>query len=189
MLLADRVIWLDDAGWSRKGRTHRSLLMSEGESAWIRVPVLTEDRKKAIREVRIDQTKKWPEMMLKQIESICSRATYYDYFEAELSALVMQGYEYEFLLDWNHAFLEQILSFMEVRIPIERQSERELPDPPYYFESDSSNYLPQPEEIMEHDLKTDGFQGNQSMLHLFFALGPEFFKLADQIQQYGRPAK
>ena len=122
MLMADEVIWLDEAGWSRKGRSHRSRITNGEESVWIRVPVLSEDRSKAINKVRIDQRKKWTKIMLKKIESMYSRHTFYDYFEAELSALIQDGRDFELLIDWNSYFFDQILSFMELTLALKLQS-------------------------------------------------------------------
>jgi hypothetical protein len=187
MLMADTVIWLDEVPWSRKGRSHRSLLISGDNSVWTRIPVMPKDRSKAMLELRIDQTKKWTGLMLKQVESTYSQLTYYDYLEPEFSALVQRGKEFEYLVEWNQFFLGRVLDLMEVSLSIQLQSDVGLPDRTSFFEWDSKNYLPQPNKRLVHDFLPEGYRADESMLHLFFALGPEFFKLADQIlKQHGR---
>ena len=183
MLKSDRVLYLDDLSWSRKGRTHRTFISNGEIEIWLRVPVLTDDKKKSIRDVRIDHSEKWISNFWKSLETVFSQETYFDHFEWEIKALLDQAIGFEKLIDWNLFFFNKICSFLEVEIHYYFQSNMGLIEGPYYLETDSKNYLPQPEKLLSHSKIIDGYLNSQSILHLLFAFGPEFFNISDSINE------
>lgn len=182
MLKSDKIIYLDTVSWSRKGRTHRTFITNGEDEIWLRVPVLTDDKKKAIKDVRIDHSEKWVSNFWKALETVFSKEVYFDHFEWEIKALLDDASKFEKLIDWNLFFFQKICSFLELEIDSDFQSNIGFPNRSFYFESDSKNYLPQPNEILAHAEKIKHFENHHSMLHLLFAFGPEFFNISDSIK-------
>ncbi len=181
MLRADQVILLDEDTWSRKGRTHRALIT---QSEWINIPILGLDKKKSIKDVRIDHSSDWFTPFWNGIYHTFHSFRYFDYFEDELKALFEEGRSSELLINFNLRVFKKILQCLEVDITYHLASET-----PYelntktviYQEYKSKNYIHRLEYAQSIEIKHPAITpiAQLSILHLLFNYGPESFKLID----------
>lgn len=200
MLRADRVILLDVERWSRKSRVHRAQIRTPEGTQWINIPVRTEDRKKAIREVRIDHGEDWITPLLRSLEYNYRNSIYYDFYEPEIRADFESAGEYEYLLPFVLHIQKRLLRFMEVPVEWELASELDdyTSDPDelaarlgadtLYQEHDSRHYLRQAEKKSEPDFEHpkyhqhfEGFEPWCCILDLLFQFGPESFRIVDPL--------
>lgn len=199
MLKADRVILQDVEKWSRKGRTHRAEIRNEDGTQWINLPILGEDRKKAINEVRLDHSQRWFEPFWNAITHNYKNATWFDYYEDELKSDIQKVLEFKYMLDFNLYFFQRLLQFLELNIQFELASEVEgystFPDETVsnlcadvlYLEHKSKNYQRQNKHatvaLAEHPIyhqAYSGFEPNCSVLDLLLNEGRESFKIMEK---------
>ncbi len=200
MLKADRVILLDVEKWSRKGRTHRIEVRAEDGTQWLNLPILSEDRKKATKDVRLDSTQRWFKLFWNTLAYNYNDATYFDYYADEIRHDIEMAYEFETLLDFNLYFFKRILTYLEIDIQFELASNVEgystFPDEclknlgyeTLYLEHQSKNYQRQSSKaeqaLKEHPTYRQaypGFEPNCSVLDLLFNVGVESFRLINPL--------
>lgn len=200
MLKADRVILQDVEKWSRKGRTHRAEIRAETGTQWINLPVLGEDRKKAIKDVRLDHSQRWFEPFWNAVAHNYQNATYFDYFEDELQSDIKKITEFEFLLDYNLFFFKRMLQFLEIDIEFEFSSKidgysthpdecaKNLGADVLYLEHQSKNYQRQSvdsvialEKHPTYRQSYPGFEPSCSILDLLLNSGKESFKVIEEL--------
>lgn len=200
MLKADRVIFQDVEKWSRKGRTHRAEIRAEQGTQWINLPILTEDKKKAIKEVRLDHSLRWWKPFWNTLAYNYQHATYFDHFEDELKSDVLKVSKFKFLLDFNLYFFQRMLEFLDIEIEFELASEVEgystFPDEYaknlgadiLYLEHQSKNYQRQSDEaktaLINHPIYKQSYKGFEqgcSMLDLLLNEGKESFKVIEKL--------
>ncbi len=200
MLKADRVILQDVEKWSRKGRTHRAEIRNEEGTQWINLPVLGEDRKKSIQEVRLDHSQRWFEPFWNAIAHNYQNATWFDFYDDELKSDIQKVTEFEYMLDFNLYFFNRLLQFLELEISYELASNIEgystFPDETasglgakaLYLEHKSKNYQRQSrgaqKALTHHPAYKQaypGFEPNCSILDLLLNEGRESSKVIDQL--------
>ncbi|MDX1638605.1 MAG: WbqC family protein [Balneolaceae bacterium] len=202
MLNADRVILADEEQWSRKSRVHRAKIREPNGTLWINIPVRTEDRNKAIKEVRIDHGEDWITPLLRSLEYNYRNSIYYDFYEPEIRADFESAADYEYLLPFVLHIQKRLLQFLELEQQISRELSSEVPeyhsDPDefarrlgartLYQEHDSRHYLRQAETGIKAELPFEhptyhqhfeGFEPLCSILDLLFQFGPESFRITD----------
>lgn len=201
MLKADCVILQDVEKWSRKSRVHRAKIRTPNGTQWINIPVRTEDRKKAIREVRIDHSKDWITPLLRTLEYNYRNSIYYDFYEPEIKADFQSATEYTYLMNFVLFIQKRLLQFMELSITYKLAS-----DIPEYTsnpdvladrlnieklvqEYDSRHYQRQSQtdnKLMfnhpRYHQHFDGFEPWCSILDILFQFGPESFKIIEKIE-------
>ncbi|PWN05322.1 WbqC family protein [Rhodohalobacter mucosus] len=202
MLAADMIVYQDSETWSRKGRTHRALIRTPDGTDYLNVPVRTDDRKKPIRQIRIDHAEKWIEPILRSLEYNYRNSVYYDFYEPEIRADFEMGHQFELLLDFNLFLRNRILRFMEIDIGAKthHSSAMELyhSDPDklagnldadtYWQEHGSRHYMRQGRNKEKfrfthprYRQHFDGFHPGCCLLDLLFQYGPESFRIVDQL--------
>lgn len=200
MLKADRVIFTDVEKWSRKGRTHRAEIRNEEDSQWINLPILSEDRKKAVKDVRLDHDQQWFEPFWNAILHNYKNATYFDHFKDELYYDIQQVNEFENLLEFNLYFFGRLLRYLEVEVVHELASNIDgystFPDETisnlyadvFYLEHQSKNYQRQSERskvaLKEHPIYNQAYPGfveGCSSLDLLLNHGVESFKILEKL--------
>ncbi|HLR25939.1 MAG TPA: WbqC family protein [Fodinibius sp.] len=200
MLRADRVILQDTERWSRKSRIHRAKVRTPQGTQWIHIPVRTEDRKKAVRHVRIDHSEDWMTPLLRTIEYNYRNSIYYDFYEPEIKADFQEAESFSHLLPFVLHIQRRLLRFMDIRVDYELASN--LPqytsDPDLladrlnaqtlFQEYDSRHYQRQANK--RQDIALDhptyhqhfnGFEPGCSILDVLFQFGPESFRITDQL--------
>lgn len=201
MLQADRILLQDVEQWSRKSRVHRAQIRTPEGKQWINLPVRTEDRKKAIKEVRIDHSDDWITPLLRTLEYNYRNSIYYDFYEPEIRADFVSARDFTFLMEFVLYIQRRLLRFMDINIAYERASE--LPeytsDPDLlaerldadllYQEHDSRHYQWQAKHQSEPDFEHpqyhqhfEGFEPWCCLLDVLFQFGPESFRITDQLR-------
>lgn len=200
MLKADRVIFTDVEKWSRKGRTHRAQIRNEEDSQWINLPIVSEDRKKAVKDVRLDHDQQWFDPFWNAILHNYRNATYFDHFEDELYYDVQQVDEFEYLLDFNKYFFGRMCTYLEIEIDYELASNVEgystFPDETFnnlnavtlFLEHRSKNYQRQSKKaeqaLLNHPKYAQaypGFEPECSCLDLLLNKGSESFRILENL--------
>ena len=202
MMSADTIVYQDSEQWSRKGRTHRALIRTPDKTDYLNIPVLTADRKKPIREVRIDHTEEWTDLWLRTLEVNYRNSVYFDFYEPEIRADIETGRQFELLIDFSLFLRRRILQFLEIEIPAQiyfsGQVKNYSSDPDvlastfdadiYWQEHDARHYQRQGKNRSEfpftHPVYRQhfaGFEPNCCLLDLLFQYGPESFKVIDPL--------
>ena len=200
MLKADRVILQDVEKWSRKGRTHRTEIRSEVGTQWINLPIHSEDRKKAIKDVRLDHTQRWFDPFWNAIAHNYKNATWFDFYEDELKSDIQKVGEFEYMLDFNLYFFNRLLQFCELENNSELSSTLEgystFPDETVinleaeilFLEHKSKNYQRQSNHssnaLLVHPIYNQaysGFEPNCSILDLLLNKGKESFEVIEKL--------
>lgn len=200
MLKADRIVWTDVEKWSRKGRTHRSLIRGQNGLQWVNLPIVTEDKEKAINQVRIAHRQNWFTPFWNAIYHNYRTATYFDLFVDELQATLEQAAEHEKLLEFNLFFFKKITTWLELNLKPELASAipqyHTLPDQfaanmgakTLYLEHQSKNYQRQSKAaetaLTKHPIyrqAASGFVEGAGLLDMLLNHGKESFRIFDQI--------
>jgi len=202
MQAADTIVLQDSEQWSRKGRTHRALIRTPEGTQYLNIPVVTEDRKKQIREVRIDHSGNWIEAILRSLSYNYRNSVYYDFYEPEIQADFLEAENFEYLMEFALYLRERIFQFMEIELKAEIVFGSELgnyhSDPDkllaalgaevYYQEHDSRHYQRQGKGCADVTFKHpvyrqhfDGFEPYCCLLDLLFQYGPESFRVIDDL--------
>lgn len=204
MLQADCVVLQDTERWSRKSRVHRALIRSPEGTQWINIPILTEDRKKPIREVRIDHEQEWVTPLLRSIEYNYRNSIYFDFYEPEIRADFESASDYPLLLDFVLFIQERLLGFMEIDLSYRLASniDRYSSDPDLFAkkmgadtlfqEHDSRHYQRQAKHRSEPEFEHpsyhqhfESFEPWCCILDLLFQFGPESFRIVDSLRGNG----
>lgn len=204
LLAADSVILQDSEIWSRKGRTHRAKIRTPDGTQYINVPVRTEDRKKPIRQVRIDHSEEWIPPLLNALQYNYSNSVYYDFYEPEIRADFESAVDFEMLLPFSLYLRKRLFRFLEIepKAEIRFSSEMEMYDSDpdrlakklgadiYFQEHDARHYQRQGEQKSEpaftHPIYRqhfEGFEPDCCLLDLLFQYGPESFRVVDELKR------
>ena len=204
MLNADRITLLDREQWSRKSRVHRAQIRKPKGTQWINIPIRTEDRKKAVKDVRIDHKEEWITPLLRSLKYNYRNSIYYDFYEPEIRADFKSATDYTYLLPFILYIQQRLLRFMELDTKIDWELSsnldsyssnpdrlaRKLGADVLYQEHDSRHYLRQAESDLKTDLDIvhpkyhqhfDGFEPGCCILDLLFQFGPESFWITEQL--------
>lgn len=200
MLKADNVILQDVEKWSRKGRTHRAEIRNEDGTQWINLPVHSDDRKKAIKDVRLDHSQRWFDPFWNAIAHNYKNATWFDFYEDELKSDIQKVDEFEYMLDFNLYFFNRLLQFFELKMNYELSSTIKgystFPDETalslgaetLFLEHKSKNYQRQSKHSNrallihpEYNQSYSGFEPNCSVLDLLLNEGKESFKVIEKL--------
>lgn len=208
MLAAGTIVYQDSEQWSRKGRTHRALIRTLVGTDYLNIPVVTLDRKKPIRDVRIDHSEEWIEIWMRSLEANYRNSVYFDFYEPEIRADIESGRQFELLLDFSLFLRQRIFQFLEIDIPAQVHfsgyMENYSSDPDelasyldantYWQEHDGRHYQRQGKKKSEipfnhpvYRQHFDGFEPNCCLLDLLFQYGPESFRIISQIQKPESP--
>lgn len=201
MLQADRIIFQDCETWSRKSRVHRAKIRTPKGTQWINIPIRTEDRKKAIHEVRIDHDEDWIAPLLRSVKYNYRNSIYYDFYEPEIKADFESAREYTHLMPFILYLQKRLLRFMDISIEYELASEvqsfssnpdklaKEMHVDTLLQEHDSRHYQRQAEMKTELDFNHptyhqhfEGFEPWCCLLDVLFQFGPESFRITDKLK-------
>lgn len=202
MMRADLIVLQDLERWSRKSRVHRAAIRTPDGRQYISIPIRTEDRKRAIRDVRIDHDSEWTGQMIKSLRFNYRNSIYFDHYEPEVVHDIERGREYEYLLPYILFLRHRLFRFLELDLEEREVLATDLdtyePDPDklaqllnadrLYQEHNSRHYQRQAASRSEPDFvhpvyrqHFDGFERDCSLYDLLFQFGPESFRILDQI--------
>lgn len=202
MIRSDRVILQDLEAWSRKGRVHRARIRTPEGTGYIHIPVRTEDRSKAICDVRIDHQEEWITPLLKTLTYNYRNSLYFDFYEPEIRADFQSGRDAEYLLPFLLYLRKRLFRFLELDLTNKEMLSSDLsvyePDPDklagemgvdlMYQEHRSRHYQRQARMRSEPDFihpvyrqHFSGFEPWCSLYDLLFQYGPENFRITDRL--------
>ncbi|MBN2730803.1 MAG: WbqC family protein [Balneolaceae bacterium] len=200
MLQADEIILQDVTQWSRKSRVHRAQIRTPEGTQWINIPILTEDRDKPIKDVRIDHSTDWITPLLRTIEYNYRNSIYYDFYEPEIKADFKSAAEYKYLQPFILYIQKRLFRFMDIQINFTLASRLEnyTTDPDQlaqqwdadilFQEYDSRHYQRQAKMKSEPNFNHptyhqhfDGFEPYCCILDVLFQFGPESFRITDKM--------
>ncbi|TVQ66933.1 MAG: hypothetical protein EA360_03555 [Balneolaceae bacterium] len=206
ILHADTVYYTDTERWSRKSRVHRASIRTATGTAYIHIPVHSEDRKKTIHQLRIDQQTDWITPLLRTLEFNYRNSLYFDFYEPEIAALFQSAREhitvmpfirelnqnlFRFLeLDYNGEFLYSSETAPKLTGP---EQIRELFQVDSYYQDPSAaryhhlgvNPKLLPFRHPEYRQHFSGFRAGCCILDLLFQYGPESFRITDKLRLPG----
>lgn len=201
MLQSDRVILQDVERWSRKSRVHRAKIRVPEGTQWVNIPVLTEDRKKAIKDVRIDHSDNWATPLLRSLKYNYRNSIYFDFYEPEIKADFESAKDFTFLVEFVLFIQRRLFRFMDLHIEYELASEipeytsdpdllaEHLKADRIFQEYDSRHYQRQAKQRAEPDFNHpkyhqhfEDFEPYCSILDVLFQFGPESFRIIDQLK-------
>lgn len=204
MLHADRIVLLDTERWSRKSRVHRAKIRTASKEGtqWINIPVRTEDRKKAVRDVRIDHSRDWIAPLLRALKFNYRNSLYFDFYEPEIRADFESAEEFTSLMKFVLYLQRRLFLFMDIDIEYELASELECytADPDLfaqrmeadilYQEHDSRHYQRQAKQVSDlsfvhpvYHQHFEGFEPYCCLLDVLFQFGPESFRVIEQLSK------
>lgn len=201
MLNANRIILQDTEQWSRKSRIHRAKIRVPQGTQWINIPIRTEDRKKAIKDVRMDHSGDWVNPLLRTIEYNYRNSIYYDFYEPEIKADFESAYAFKYLMEFVLYIQQRLFRFINISVDYELASNvpeydsnpdvlmQRLEADTLIQEHDSRHYLRQAEEHPNgldinhphYHQHFEGFETGCSILDVLFQFGPESFRITDQL--------
>jgi hypothetical protein len=203
---ADTVIYQDTERWSRKSRVHRAKIRKQKGTQWINIPIRTEDRKKTIRQVRMDHSEDWLPPIFRALEVNYNNSVYFDFYQAEFEADLKAAYEMEYLLPFIEHMRSRLFRYMEFEPTAEiflasECGDRYDSDPDetarrwnadhlvmehgarhYQRQPESTAVLPALEEHPTYRQHFEGFEPECCAFDLLFQYGPESFRILDELQ-------
>ncbi|MEX0772027.1 MAG: WbqC family protein [Balneolales bacterium] len=200
VMQADRTVLLDTGPYSRKSRVHRGKIRTPEGFQWLNIPIITEDRKKPLTEVRIDHSTDWVTRHIRALEYNYRNSIYFDYYEPEIRADLEQAREHEMLVGFLRFFMGRLFVYLQLDLEIEWASQipsyssgpdefaRRLHATQVFQDQNSQNYQRQSSFRIEPDFKHpryhqhfEGFIPDLSLLDLLFQLGPSAYEVTDQL--------
>jgi hypothetical protein len=200
---ADCIIFQSNAIWSRKGRSHRFQIRTAEGPMWLNIPILTEDKKKPISEVRIDHhsDSQWLVKWEKTFDAAYKNSIYYEHFELELKADFEQLREMNLLYPAIQFMNARLFSYLEFQISESAidcgKTYLDLYNPNEILELSGAKLIYQEQEgkvfqwiherasnpLPEHPIYRQHFGGfipNLSVFDLLFEVGPEAYHIFDR---------
>ncbi len=113
-LNAGTVILDDLHPFSRKSKVHRTKIRTPDGHQWLTIPFLQDDRRKPIREVRIDDRRPWLRHHLQALEFNYRNSLYFDFYEPEIRADFTKAAESGFLLDTVRHLMQRQWLYLEL---------------------------------------------------------------------------
>ena len=139
------------------------------------VPVVHENRRIPIQEVKIDYSQRWREVHWRTIQSAYGSAPYYIYYAPLLEAVYKKQPEY--LIDLNLELLRTYLKLLHLNIEITFTSSFQTQHPETIVDNRNLNHPKRPTDnlIAEPYVQVFGrpFVPGLSMMDALFNLGPE----------------
>jgi len=124
MFQADTFVVYDTAQYSKNGYHNRNRIKSPNGSQWITVPIRRSGLR-AMKDVDVDNSRKWPVARLKTIEANYRNAPYFEtYFDGLSEALT---HHYDRLVELNMVLLRLVSGWLGIEKTIVRSSQ--LPEP------------------------------------------------------------
>lgn len=205
MLKADLIVWEDVEKWSRKGRSHRAQIRGHNGLQWINLPVKTEDKNKAIKDVRIDHSRDWLEPLWNAIYHNYRTSTYFDFYIDELRNDFETASQFEKLLEFDLYFFERMMTYLEVDLQPRLSSSipeydtypdafmKNIKADTLFLEHESKNYQRQTDKAVEplinhpiYPQAVEGFVAGCSLLDLLLNCGKESYRVLDKLRKESR---
>lgn len=193
---SDSVFIESDAIWSRKGKSHRFQIRTIEGLSWITIPILTEDKKRAIKDVRINHSDStWIKKVLKTLEYAYKNSIYYDHYDLEIAADFLEISKMDLLIDAINYMNKRLWIYLDWQPKaskfvdsVEEIFERESGT--FYLEENGKNFQ-YPYKSATSSLKKypiyrqhfGNFLAPCCVLDLLFEVGNEAYKILDVLPE------
>jgi hypothetical protein len=117
----DTFVLLDDVQFERgKTFTSRTKIALNGTALWLTIPVLERSKLRRISEIQVDSSFAWKRKHLNTLFHAYKKAPGF----AQVYPIIEKGYEqpFDFLVQYNLAFIENIASCLELEVNFVRSS-------------------------------------------------------------------
>jgi len=191
---SSHIILADTLIFSRKSRVHRAQIRTNNGTTWIQLPIHPDDKKAKLNEARIDPDKSWIKLLIQTLETAYGGSPYYEEYMPWFEDILRQAPGAPFL-QIAQQFRHQIFDFLylaELKTAeinwssLSPSQQKEIN--PIYQEPDSKNYMPQiaktptfPFQHPQYSQHFGGFITGLCLLDLLFEVGPESWKILDQL--------
>ena len=189
-----RILLADTLIFSRKSRVHRAQIRTNNGSTWIQLPIHPDDKKAKLNEARIDPDKSWVKLLFQTLETAYGGSPYYEEYMPWFEDILHKAPGASFLLttqQFRHRIFEFLhlpeLKNLEVYWSSLNPTEQKEANP-FYQEPDSKNYMPQiaknptfPFQHPQYPQHFGGFISGLCLLDLLFEVGPESWKVFDEL--------
>ena len=125
MARADLFIVLDHVQFERRNYQNRTMMLCEGESKWLTVPVVQLSQKECIVDKQVDNseggTRAWGPIHFKTLKYAYRKAPFFPLYAPRLQEILEARWDK--LVDLDLAMLEFLRDAFEIRTPLRRSSE------------------------------------------------------------------
>ncbi len=200
---AQAVVYLSNEPFSRKSSSHRIKIRTPDGGQWLGLPVRTEDRRKPLRDVRIDPSEDWFSHWQKALDTNYGNSVYYDFYRPEIMNDLMQAGEYELLQDIILHLHNRLYAYLELDAETTGKIEWleteafsrwvQSVDEPQIMIEERGRYYRKPGAIdgalirecsgsvPEYRQQFSGFEPGCCLYDLLFQYGPQYFEVTDAI--------
>lgn len=173
---ADKTYIEREENYLKQSYRNRCYILSPGGRHLLTVPVyLGSFHKTAIRDIRIDYSKRWQQVHLRALTSSYASAPFYLYYFETFERILLRNHE--FLLDLNMELLEAIMKMIkpdaEVYFTSEYMHDKELPNDFRYSITPKKESGYTPKEYLQVFSPRNTFIPELSIVDLIFNKGPE----------------
>ncbi len=188
----DKILIEREENYIKQTFRNRCIILSANGILTLSVPILEGSfHKRAIKDIRIDYSKKWQQIHLRSIYSAYKAAPYFDYYYDKIENIILKGYL--FLLDLNMATLKCLKEFFNLPVEIYYTSEfkavKNLDNDTRYFLNPKN-----PEAINRFKFKQYiqvfssrfKFVSGLSSLDLLFNTGPDAISYLPEFNLYDK---
>jgi hypothetical protein len=173
---ADEAYIEHEENYLKQSYRNRCYILSPGGRQLLTVPVyLGSFHKTAIRDIRIDYTKRWQQVHIRALTSSYASAPYYLYYFETFERILLRNHE--FLLDLNMELLEVILKKIKpdakVCYTTEYIDSKKLPNDFRYSITPKKESDYPPKRYLQVFSPGNTFMPDLSIVDLIFNMGPE----------------
>ena len=113
MMKSDKFIFLDNVQYSRRSFQNRNILGKDGNFFYITVPIKYSSRDTLIKDIKIDNSKKWKEDHIKNLHHCYKKTKFFKIVMDLIEAEFFKNHEY--LNDLNQALIRTIAIKMGIK--------------------------------------------------------------------------
>jgi hypothetical protein len=166
---------------------NRCYILSSHGPQLLSVPVLLgSSHKTAVKDVRIDYSKRWQQVHVRAINASYGSAPYFEFYFEKLEKIILGNYQ--FLLDLNMDLLSLILEYLKIDKTVSYTVDFEPVENSAYDYRYKISPKTEPEFILKKYLQVFGKQNvyspHLSIIDLIFNMGPdsgEYLKINNRI--------
>jgi hypothetical protein len=173
---ADEVVIEREENYLKQSYRNRCYILSSHGPQLLTVPVyLGSQHKTAIKEIRIDYSKRWQQVHLRALQASYSSSPYYQFYFENIESVISK--RIDLLIDLNMILMELLLKMLKLKQKISYSTHFE----PQGVSENDNRYNISPKkpsafrgkEYMQVFGNSEGFTPGMSILDLLFNLGPE----------------
>lgn len=182
LLQSETIVIEKHEHYVKQSYRNRCYIMTANGLLKLVVPVTAKHGKALIKDVRIDNSSKWPHIHWRAIQSAYAKAAFFEHYASSLNNLLVK--RWDFLYDFNFQLLSFCLQSMQLSLPLtesadyEKVPQKDITDlrsviSPKIPHSERNFYLPTPYP----QVFGNKFASNLSFIDLLFSEGPNAIQI------------